>query len=146
VSGFLGTGASFQADINLSIQVLMGVALIAGMFLPRRGSYRAHAVCQGCVVLLNLVMVLWLMLPSFRWGVLPGLPESMAKPYYSVATLHAALGGIAELVGLYVLLRAGTNLLPTKLRFQNYRIWMRVTLALWWAALPVGVATYYVWL
>lgn len=33
--GFLGTHAGFGADLNLVIQVAMGVALIAGMFLAR---------------------------------------------------------------------------------------------------------------
>jgi len=30
--GFLGTGATFDADLNLVVQVTMGVALIGGLF------------------------------------------------------------------------------------------------------------------
>jgi len=146
MNGFLGTGAPFLSDLNLTIQLLMGVALLIGMVLAHRGHYRAHAICQGSVMLLNLVMIALIMLPSFRLGVLPGLPAELDKPFYFVATLHAALGSVAELLGLYIVLRAGTNLLPQLLRFQNYKPWMRTELTLWWTVILLGVATYYVWL
>lgn len=146
MGGFLGTGAALKADINLVIQLLMGIALLLGMGLARRGHYRAHAICQGSVMLFNLVMITLIMLPSFRLGVLPGLPGELGKPYYSVATLHASLGAIAQLLGLYIVLRAGTRLLPQFLRFQNYKLWMRTELVLWWTVILFGVATYYVWL
>jgi len=146
MAGFLGTGAPFRADVNLVIQILMGLTLLIGMFLARQGNYRAHALCQTSVVLLNLILIGLIMLPSFRLGVLPGLPDRLRKPYYFIATLHTAMGSIAELLGLYIVLRANTNLLPKALCFQNYKLWMRSTLALWWAVILFGLATYYVWL
>ena len=36
VTGFLGTGATFAADINLIIQLAMGGALIVGVILAKR--------------------------------------------------------------------------------------------------------------
>jgi uncharacterized membrane protein YozB (DUF420 family) len=146
MSGFLGTGASFEADLNLALQLSMAAALGVGMGLARRKHYRAHAVCQSAVVLLNLVLIARIMLPSFRDGVLPGLPAGLAKPYYSIATLHAAAGGVAQLLGLYIIIAAGTKLLPERLRFRNYKRWMRTELALWWIVVVLGAATYYVWL
>lgn len=146
MSGFLGTGASFKADVNLIIQILMGLALLIGMFLARRGHYRAHAFCQTSVVLLNLILIVGIMFPSFSGGVLPGLPGGLSKPYYFLSTLHAATGSIAQLLGLYIVVRAGTNLLPEALRFHNYKLWMRTTLALWWSVILLGVVTYYAWL
>jgi uncharacterized membrane protein YozB (DUF420 family) len=146
MDGFLGTGAPLKADVNLIIQVLMGSILFTGMILARRGDYRAHAICQTSVVSLNLIMIAWIMLPSFRLGVLPGLPETLGKAYYSISTLHAVTGSVAQLLGLYVVLRAGTNLLPEALRFENYKLWMRTALALWWAVILLGLATYYIWL
>jgi uncharacterized membrane protein YozB (DUF420 family) len=96
--------------------------------------------------LLNLILIGLIMLPSFRLGVLPGLPERLGQAYYSISTLHAVAGSIAQLLGLYVVLRAGTHLLPEALRFENYKVWMRAALALWWAVILLGLATYYVWL
>jgi hypothetical protein len=33
MKGFLGTGATFGADLNLVVQLIMGVALLAGVLL-----------------------------------------------------------------------------------------------------------------
>jgi len=145
MSGFLGTNAPLEADINLVIQLLMGIALVVGMILARLRRYRAHGFCQASVVLLNLIMIFLIMSPSFREGVLPELPASLSKPYYSVSTAHAGLGITAELLGLYIILRAGTNLLPRALCFRNYKLWMRTTLVLWWVVIVLGIATYYLW-
>ena len=34
MKGFLGTGATFGADLNLMVQLVMGVALVMGVFSP----------------------------------------------------------------------------------------------------------------
>ena len=36
MKGFLGTGATFGADLNLVVQLLMGTALIAGAYLAKQ--------------------------------------------------------------------------------------------------------------
>ena len=36
MKGFLGTGAPFGADLNLVVQLIMGVALIAGALLAKQ--------------------------------------------------------------------------------------------------------------
>jgi hypothetical protein len=54
VKGFLGTAAGFGADLNLTVQLIMGLALIAGAFLARGRRYATHAVCMTAVLLLNL--------------------------------------------------------------------------------------------
>lgn len=122
MEGFLGTGAELSSDINLTIQILMGLSLLGGMVLARRKHYIAHGICQSSFMLLNLVMIFWVMLPAFWFGVTPGLPSSLSKPYYYVSVLHATLGTIAQLLGLYIVLRAGTNLLPTTLCFTDYKL------------------------
>ena len=52
------------------------------------------------------------------------------------------LGSVAELGGLYILLAAGTNLLPEKLRIKRYKFWMICVLLVWWIVLFLGMATY----
>jgi len=145
-AGFLGTGARLGSDVNLVVQLLMGFALVLGMFLARGGRYRAHAFCQTSVVLLNLLLIALIMLPPFARDIVPGLPRRLDQAYYLLPTLHALLGTIAQLLGLYIVIRAGTNLLPEKLRFQNYKAWMRTTLVLWWSVIIIGIATYWAWL
>jgi uncharacterized membrane protein YozB (DUF420 family) len=111
----------------------------------RRRRYRAHASCHSAVVLLNLVVIAGTMLPSFRRQVASEIPASLGDSYYALAAAHAAIGTLAELVGVYILLVAGTNILPKGLRFTRFKPWMRAALALWWLALLLGLGTYFRW-
>jgi uncharacterized membrane protein YozB (DUF420 family) len=144
--GFLGTSAPLSADIALAIEIAMGLTLIIGMVLARRQRYRSHTWCQSTVVVLNLIVIALVMAPSFRSQVAPKIPARLAHSYYAVATAHATMGCIAELLGLYIILVAGTRIpLPKRLRFVRYKPWMRTELVIWWLALLLGVATYVRW-
>ncbi|MDB6015988.1 MAG: hypothetical protein JWR19_477 [Pedosphaera sp.] len=143
--GFLGTNAPRTADLTLVIELGMGLALLVGTWFARRRRYRAHAWTQSIVVLLNLLVIGLVMAPSFRTQVLPELPGRLGRSYFALATAHGALGMVAELFACYILLVAGTKLLPPKLRFTNYKPWMRTALALWWLVLILGLATYVRW-
>jgi uncharacterized membrane protein YozB (DUF420 family) len=145
VKGFLGTDATFGADLNLVMQLIMGVALIAGALLARHKRYTAHGICQTTVLLLNLVMIGLVMWPSFQQQVKPVLSKVLHKWYYEAAAIHAVLGIAAELLGLYIVTVAGTNVLPQWLRFKNWKLWMRTELALWAIVLVSGVGTYCAW-
>jgi hypothetical protein len=123
----------------------MGVGLLFGALLARMRLFRLHALCQSAIVLLNLALIALTMVPSFRLQVGPVLPSKLGKSYYSIATAHAALGSVAELAGLYLLLAAGTNLFPEKLRLIRYKLWMRSVLVLWWFVLLLGITTYARW-
>jgi uncharacterized membrane protein YozB (DUF420 family) len=144
-SGFLGTAAPWTADVTLLLELALGTGLLAGAILARAGRYRLHAACQSVIVLLNLTLIALTMFPAFHRQVLPKLPGRIAKPYYAFAATHAALGSVAELGGLYLLLAAGSNLLPEKCRITNYKFWMRSILLLWWLVLVLGLVTYVSW-
>jgi len=145
MNGFLGTGATFNADLNLLIQVAMGLALLYGMYLARRKNFRAHKYCQSSVMLLNLVMIFLIMAPSFHRQVEPQIPSGLKDSYYAVAMIHATLGTVAELLGLYIVLVAATKILPQRLRFKKFKPWMRTELVLWWIVILLGIGTYYYW-
>lgn len=141
--GFLGNAAPLYADLTLLLEIGMACVLSLGVILARLRQYKAHGVCQSVVVLLNAAVILAGMVPTFQSRVLPKLPARLGNSYYLLASAHALLGSMAEGIALYVLLVAGTKLLPDKLRFNNYRTWMRTTLLLWWCALLLGVGTYF---
>jgi uncharacterized membrane protein YozB (DUF420 family) len=145
MKGFLDTGATFGADLNLIVQLIMGVALVMGVILAKQRRYTAHGICQTTVLLLNLVMIALVMGPSFRLQVTPALPRGLHHRYYAVAAIHGFLGVAAELLGLYIVLVAGTNLVPRALRIKAWKRWMRVELILWSVVVLAGLATYYVW-
>jgi uncharacterized membrane protein YozB (DUF420 family) len=143
--GFLGTGATFAADINLVVQLIMGLALVTGALLAKHKRYRAHAICQTTVLLLNLLMIGLVMWPSFQQQVKPAMSKVLHKWYYEVATIHAVLGIAAELLGLYIAIVAGTNVFPQWLRFKHWKRWMRTELVLWAIVLLGGLGTYCAW-
>lgn len=134
-----------MADEVLVAEMAMGMALIVGMVLARLRYYRMHAWCQSAVVLLNLLPILWFMMPSFRREVIPEIPSGLGEFHYWIATAHGILGTVAELLALYVVLAAGTKILPIRLRLLQYKRWMRLALALWWIELLLGLALYVQW-
>jgi plastocyanin/uncharacterized membrane protein YozB (DUF420 family) len=145
MNGFLGTGATFRADLNLVVQIVMGITLLGGMALARRKNFRAHKYCQSAVMILNLAMIFLIMAPSFHKQVQPQVPGGLKQAYYFIPYIHAALGTFAEVLGIYIVLVAGTKLLPRALRFKRYKPWMRFELGLWWVVILIGLSTYYVW-
>ena len=145
MNGFLGTGATFSADVNLLVQVAMGLALFYGMILARRRRFEAHRLCQSGVLLLNLVMIALVMAPSFHPGEITAAEGGSADTAIRIATAHGLLGVAAEILGLYIVLAAGTKLLPERLRFKRYKPWMRTEIALWGVVLALGIGTYVVW-
>jgi hypothetical protein len=141
----LSTAAPPYANLVLLLELLMGVALLAGALLARLKRFTQHAWCQSVIVLVNLLLIALTMLPSFRVHVAPRIPLKLGKAYYALAIAHTALGTLAEGGGLYILLAVGTSLLPARLRIRNYKLWMRTVLVLWWVVLLFGVATYARW-
>jgi uncharacterized membrane protein YozB (DUF420 family) len=143
--GFLGTAVPLAADLVLFLEIAMGVGLIVGARLARVGRFQQHAWCQSFIVLSNLAVIALTMIPSFHVHVFPRIPDKLGKAYYALATVHAALGSVTEIAGLYILLAAGTTLLPEKIRITKYKDWMRSVLVLWWVVLLLGIATYTRW-
>jgi len=143
--GFLGTAAPSYADMTLLVEVGMAFGLLIGALLARLGRFREHAWCQSVIVLLNFAVIVITMIPSFRVHVSPKIPLRLGKAYYVLATAHAALGGLTEVAGFYILLAAGTSVLPEKFRITKYKAWMRTVLVLWWLVLFLGLATYGRW-
>jgi uncharacterized membrane protein YozB (DUF420 family) len=143
--GFLGTAAPFYVDLVLVLELAIGVGLLAGALLARAGKFRAHAWWQSVIVLLNAGVIALAMAPSYRRHVVPGIPLKLGKSFYAMAAAHAALGAVVEVMALYILLAAGTTLLPDKLRLTRYKLWMRSVLVSWWAVILLGVVTYARW-
>jgi uncharacterized membrane protein YozB (DUF420 family) len=141
----LDTVAPRAANFVLLLEIAMGVGLLLGAWLARKKRFQQHAWCQSVIVLLNFAVIVMMMVPSFRVHVFPRIPARLGKAFYALATAHAALGSVTEIAGLYILLAAGTSVLPEKFRITKYKVWMRSVLVLWWLVLLLGFATYTRW-
>ena len=136
--------AQFGTEI-LVIELALATMLVVGMFVVRLGHVRAHWAIQSSIVLLNIPIVLSVMAPYYWADVLPGLPGYLGTSFYLFPTLMLVAGATAEALGVYIILVAGTNLVPERFRFRRYKLWMRTELILWWAVVLAGIATYYAW-
>jgi uncharacterized membrane protein YozB (DUF420 family) len=145
VSAIFAESAPAAADLVVIVEIGIAVMLLVGMFLVRRGHVRLHALIQSSMVLVNIPIVLIWMLPRYLANVAPGLVGEGAEPYYLVPTVMLVAGATAEILGIYILLVAGTNWVPDRFRFRRYKLWMRTELTLWWSVILFGILTYYVW-
>jgi uncharacterized membrane protein YozB (DUF420 family) len=112
-----------------------------GFYLARRKHFTAHRWVQSSAVILNTLVVLISMVTSFIIHILPGIPAKLGQGDYAVTTLHGLLGAVALLLGVFVALR-GNNLVPKKLRFNNYKLFMRWAYSLYMLATLGGIIVY----
>ena len=146
-SGFLGTNASLLADITLVIQILFFIVLCIGVAVQlsaNRGKhhlYPWHDRLQAPVVVLNLLFIIFVMIPSFG-AALGGLSSGAGNPVVLVPTIHGLLGLVAEGLGIYCLL-AGFKILPRKIGTLRYFMWS--AFVAWTITILFGIGVYLVY-
>ena len=139
--GFLGTSAPFISDMALLLMLLTAALFTLGWRLAVHRRYDAHRWVQTSAVILNTIVVLIVMVSSFVIFILPGIPAKLGQGSYGITTVHALVGLVSVILGVYVLL-VGNGLLPKSLRFSNYKLWMRISYGLYMLATFLGVIVY----
>lgn len=146
--GILGTNASLMSDLTLLAYILLIVpAMLVGFFFARRKMFVPHhKLMMTTIILVNWVLILFLMAFSYRAAVLPNLPEGLSKPFNLLPTIHLITGGIAQLLGTYLVIRMWfEKVLPKWIMVKKIKRYMRATLALWLVTASLGVAIYLNW-
>jgi uncharacterized membrane protein YozB (DUF420 family) len=139
--GFLGTNAPFRSDVTLVLILVTAVMFTIGWRLAVRKRYEAHRWVQTSAVILNTLVVLFIMVSSFLTHILPGIPAKLNQGDYAVTTVHAIVGVISLVLGIFIVLR-GNKLVPKALRFKNYKLFMRTSYTLYMVATFLGVVVY----
>lgn len=142
--GFLGTNANLAADATLVIMLFTAGLFSLGFYLARKGKFNTHKWVQTSGALINLIMVLWMMVLPFRDFIIQDQGGPREGYFYIVTALHALIGLIATIFGMFVVLR-GHKLMPKFLQFNNYKPFMRTAYALYMTATLLGIAVYLVW-
>jgi uncharacterized membrane protein YozB (DUF420 family) len=142
--GFIGTAANFAADMTLLLSMLVAVILTLGVVMALRKKYKVHRWLQTTAVILNVILVLWLMILPYRDFIAPGIPEKLGEQFYFVTTLHAFVGFFAFTLGVFVALR-GNELMIERLKFNNYKLFMRISYGLYMATTLLGIWVYIAW-
>jgi uncharacterized membrane protein YozB (DUF420 family) len=142
--GFLGTNASLLSDLSLVMGVLVALTLTIGVVMAVRKKFVIHRWIQSTAVALNVLQVAVIMIGSFARSAAPGIPARLDENYYAVALGHGLLGTATLLFGVFVALRAN-ELVPSFLRFHNYKRFMRTAYALYMTTTALGVGVYVSW-
>jgi uncharacterized membrane protein YozB (DUF420 family) len=143
--GILGTQASLASDLSLLAYLLLLVPLmLLGYFFARRRLYAPHhKLTMTLIVVLNWVLIALVMAVSYRDGVAPYLSTGLSDPRVLLPTLHLIIGGIAQILGTYLVLRMWfENRLPEWVKVKRIKRYMRLTLALWLVTAALGVVIY----
>ena len=139
MQALLGTETS--ASINLVAQLIIIIGLWVGFYFARTGQIPKHRNTQTILVLANLLFIALFMATSFYNYVVSG-----ATTTGTVATLmmvHGFLGLVAQLSGIYLILRMRTQFIPQRFRVRNFKLMMRATLGLWTVIVLLGLGIYY---
>ena len=122
--------------IVLILEAIILAGLFFGFYLIRYKKNRAaHEKNQTFWVLFNLVPILFVMAVNF---------SNMARANFMPPLIvgHVISGIVAELLGIYIILRM-KNMLPQNLRVKNFKRLMQITLALWTLQALGGFYIYY---
>jgi hypothetical protein len=139
--GFLGTHAPLISDLTLVLILVTAILFTIGWQLARHQHYEVHRWVQTGTVIINAIIVLGVMINSFVTHILPGIPGKLLQGDYGVTTIHALIGAIGLLLGIFVVLRAN-KLVPKALRFKNYKLFMWTSYTLYMVATFLGVFVY----
>jgi hypothetical protein len=139
--GFFGAGPLI-ADANLILEVFLVAGISYGFLLARRGNIDAHQINQTTWVVLNIGLIALVMAGSMQ-----DVKIAKAAAFdwrIAVTWLHAALGTLTALSGLWIVLQM-SNVLPRSLHVRAWKNLMRAAFAGYWLTALFGFATYYLW-
>lgn len=135
-------GARNAATINLVLEILILAGLYVGFYYARKKKFRPHhANIQTTMVLLNLVLILTIMIPSFYSFVILG--GTTTGTVGTLMIVHAILGAIAEIVALYLVFSERFKIIPKPWRIKNIKPVMRTVLGVWTIVMILGIGIYY---
>jgi hypothetical protein len=140
--GFFGPGPLI-ADANLILEIFLVAGLSYGFLLARRGNIDAHRINQTTWVALNIGLIALVMAGSMQ-DVKLARAADMANLRVGLTWLHAAIGTLTALSGLWIVLQMN-DVLPRGLHVQSWKNLMRASFAGYWLTAIFGGATYYFW-
>jgi uncharacterized membrane protein YozB (DUF420 family) len=129
---------------NLVLQIFTLALLTVSVLLKRRGKFLQHARLMLIALVLNAASFFLVMGPSLRDSLLDSLGFFARDPLgeFSIVTaIHAGLGTLAELLGIWVV--SSWRLSSSFNKCSSRRKMMRWTLVLWVTALVIGALLYF---
>lgn len=139
--------------INLVLYLIFIVpAMLVGFVFARRKMFVPfHKLTMTAITLTNWVLIVIFMSRQYARAVVPELPDGLRELTYLLPTLHLLIGGIAQLVATYLVIRMWIERTPIEKRVPRQLLLRRIkpvmctTLALWLITAALGLSIYLVW-
>lgn len=130
--------------VLLAYIVLIVPAMLVGFVFARRKMFVPyHKFTMTTITIVNWVIILAVMLVTYRRDVVPNIPQNLGLPGVLIPTLHLIPGLIAQLLATYLVIRMWfENQLPDWFKVNNIKLFMRTTLCLWLLTAVLGVVTW----
>ena len=142
MTGIFGTGALFQTDINLILQIVMFLIIIIGLVYKNKRKFKIHGGMMGIAVILHILTFVLVMGPSFSEGY-DYFTTAASDLGVQTTWIHAIPGTIAMILG--IVLVGAWALRPSNIAAcSKMKRIMDITTILWLVSLIFGVATYFV--
>ena len=140
MTGIFGTGASLEVDINLILQIVSFLILVAGLVYKNKKKFRMHGISMGVAVVLHVISFLAVMGPVF-FGHVGIYVDYLSETEIQTTWIHAISGAAAMilgilLVGLWALKPANMAACSKRKRLMD------LTFLLWLISLVFGIVTY----
>lgn len=141
-AGFLGTKGSIGADLTMIVVLVAFVMLTIGVVLARTKRFEAHRWMQTAAVILFAITVVAWMIRSYWLHVRPDLPGNLSESIDLLTTVHAVVGVVGTVLGLFVVIRS-SQLTARGESAGRYKSWMRASYIVYLLATVLGVWVYF---
>src|ERR1700694_2721951 len=134
-----------SGDYVLLIYIFLLVpAMLVGFGFARRHLFVPHhKLTMTTITLINWVLILIVMVVTYRAAVEPDLPQNLRLAAGLVPTIHGLLGLTAQTIATYLVIRMWfENQLPDWFKVKNIKTYMRFTLGLWLTTAVFGLLTW----
>jgi uncharacterized membrane protein YozB (DUF420 family) len=140
--GTIATSAGAGAKVSLAVMITAAVLLTVGWRLAAAKRYAAHRWVQTAAVVLNAIPVVAWMIRSYWRYVLPDLPGNLSKGVDLLTTVHAVVGLIGVILGVFIVIR-GNQLEAQGRSLSSYKTPMRIAYVVYLAGTALGIGVYW---
>jgi uncharacterized membrane protein YozB (DUF420 family) len=141
LTDFLNNQVAIIITASLIIQIIVLFLLIYGYMLKRKLKFRQHGIIMATAVVLHFSMVLYLMIPSLVYAVIPEYIVPFPLQMVSLVTfIHVTLGTTSISLGVWIV--ASWRFRKNIQGCIRRKKFMLKTLAVWIASLVFGITLY----
>ena len=138
--GLFNTNAPVLSDASLIFQIIMLLFLVLGFLTVRvRRAFLRHGILMTSALVLHTISILLVMVPSML--AMRGLFQNLSSTLAMIFVLHASLGSLVEVLGVYFVAVWVLERASVKSCFGRKKL-MQANIVLWIASVLVGVYGY----